>query len=155
MLPSTKTKINLAMRTLKINHAAVWVCIILLHGLGFAWYGFLFVEPWMEMVGLDMATAEANPPGIGIWATNTIATIVPIYVLAWLFSKLNVDTVVKGAGLGLLLTFSFEFLSTMAGNMFAAQPYALVWITGGFNLVGIGLSGAILGGWKKYSKLDK
>jgi hypothetical protein len=102
-----------------------------------------------------MATAEANPPGIGIWATNTIATIVPIYVLAWLFSKLNVDTVVKGAGLGLLLTFSFEFLSTMAGNMFAAQPYALVWITGGFNLVGIGLSGAILGGWKKYSKLDK
>ena len=67
-------------------------------------------------------------------------------------SKLNVDSVVKGIGLGLLITFSFEFLSTMAGNMFAAQPYGLAWITGGFNLAGIGLSGAILGGWKKYYK---
>ena len=140
------------MKTLKINHAAVWTCIVLLHILGFVWYGYLFVDPWMEMVGLDMATAEANPPGTGVWLTNTVATIVPVYVLAWLFTKLNVDSVVKGIGLGLLITFSFEFLSTMAGNMFAAQPYGLAWITGGFNLAGIGLSGAILGGWKKYYK---
>lgn len=138
------------MKPLKINHAAVWVCFVLLHGLGFVWYGPLFSEPWMEMVGLDMATVEANPPGAGAWITNSIATIVPLYVLAWLFTKLNVDTALRGLGFGLLLTFSFEFLSTMTGNMFAMNPYMLTWITGGFNLVAIGLSGAIIGGWKKY-----
>ncbi len=140
------------MKTLKINHAAVWVCFVLLQGLGFVWYGALFSEPWMEMVGLDLAAVEANPPGTGTWITNLIATIVPLYVLAWLFTKLNVDSAVRGAGIGLLLTFSFEFLSTMTGNMFAQHPYALVWITGGFNLVAMALSGAIIGGWKKYAE---
>ena len=136
------------MKTLKINHAAVWVCFILLHILGFVWYGPLFSEPWMEMVGLDLATVAANPPSAGAWITNSIATITPLYVLAWLFTKLNVDTMARGVGIALLLTFSFEFLSTMTGNMFALHPYALVWITGGFNLVAMALSGAIIGGWR-------
>lgn len=138
------------MKTLKINHAAVWVCFVLLNGLGFVWYETLFSEQWMEMVGLDLATVEANPPGAGVWITNSIATITPLYVLAWFFTKLNVESAIRGAGIGLLIVFSFDFLSTMAGNMFAQHPYALAWITGGFNLVSMALSGAIIGGWKKY-----
>lgn len=65
-----------------INHAAVWVCVILLTGLGFLWYETLFGELWMEMSGLSLADIEANPPGAGVWITNFIATVVPLYVLA-------------------------------------------------------------------------
>ena len=75
------------MKTLKINHAAVWVCFILLHILGFVWYGPLFSEPWMEMVGLDLATVEANPPSAGAWITNSIATITPLYRFSLAFYK--------------------------------------------------------------------
>lgn len=140
------------MKTLKINHLAILVCFVLLTVLGFVWYGPLFGEKWMGMVGLDLATVEANPPGAGIWITNVVATLIPLYTLAWLFTKLSVDSAGRGAAIGLLIVFAFEFMSTMTGNMFAQNPYGLTWITGGYNLVAIGLSGAILGGWRKYSE---
>lgn len=142
---------NLPTNTLmgKINHAAVWVSVVLLFGLGFLWYGPLFGESWMKMVGLDMATVEANPPGTGAWITNFIATVVPLYVLAWLFVKLGVSSGVEGAGIGLLIAFSFTFLSALTGNLFAQMPYALAWITGGFDMTAMTLSGFILGTWRK------
>ena len=133
----------------KINHLAVLACVILLTGLGFLWFGPLFGEQWMGMVGLDMATVEANPPGTGVWITDFIATVVPLYVLAWLFGKIGVSSGVQGAGMGLLITFSFIFLSTLTGNMFAQNPYALSWITGGFDMTAMTLSGFILGVWRK------
>lgn len=134
-----------------INHVAVWISAILLTVLGFVWYGPLFGEPWMAMVGLDMATIEANPPGAGTWITNIIATIVPLYVLAWLFIKLGVKTALDGLKYALIITFSFHFLSLMTGNLFAMEDYWLTWITGGFSLVASAISGLIIGGWQKKS----
>lgn len=145
------TKHTLMNANLKINHLAVWACVVLSFVLGFAWYGPLFGEQWMQMVGLDMATIEANPPGAGVWITNLIASVLPIYVLAWLFVKLDVTSGMRGAGIGLLITFTFVFLSKMTGDMFAKNPYALSWITGGFDMVVVTLSGFILGAWTKKS----
>ena len=132
-----------------INHAAVWVCVILLTGLGFLWYETLFGELWMEMSGLSLADIEANPPGAGVWITNFMATVVPLYVLAWLLHNMNVESGMGGAGIGLLISFSFVFLTIMTGNMFAMKPYALSWITGGYGMVAMTLSGFILGVWRK------
>ena len=132
-----------------INHAAVWVCVILLTGLGFLWYETLFGELWMEMSGLSLADIEANPPGAGVWITNFIATVVPLYVLAWLLHNMNVESGMGGAGIGLLISFSFVFLTIMTGNMFAMKPYALSWITGRYGMLAMTLSGFILGVWRK------
>jgi hypothetical protein len=136
-------------------HFAIVVCFILSFALGFLWYGpMMFLEPWMSMVGLDMATYEANSPGIGAWITNIIASIVPLYVLAWLFTKLNVRSGLRGAGIGLLIVFSFDFLARMTSDMFAQAPYELVWITGGFDMVLLTISGFILGAWRKEVSVD-
>ncbi len=133
-----------------INHAAVWVCFILLSGLGFLWFGpYLFGDTWMAMVGLDMAEVEANPPGASIWISNIIATIIPLYVLAWLWIKLNVESGLEGAWIALMIAFSFVFLSKLTGDMFAGNPYGLAWITGGYDMVSLALSGFILGTWRK------
>ncbi len=80
------------MKELKINYLAVLVAVVLQFVLGFLWYGPLFGEPWMEMVGLDMATVEANPPGAGIWISNVISAGLAMFVLAWLYVKLKVDS---------------------------------------------------------------
>ncbi len=40
----------------------------------------------------------------------------------------------------------------MTGDLFAQNPYALSWITGGYSVVMMVISGAILGGWTKSSK---
>ena len=139
------------MGNLKINHAAVWVCFLLLTGLGFLWYGPLFGASWMSKVGLDPTEVKANPPGMAIWLTNIVATIVPLYTLAWLFVRLRIDSVVNGAMIGLLIAFSFVFLGNMSGDMFAQRPYSLSWITGGYTMVAMALAGALLGGWRKYA----
>ena len=105
----------------------------------------------MALVGLDLATVEANPPGAGAWITNILSSLAPIYVLAWLFTKLDIRSGLHGAGIGLLIAFSFNFLSRMTSDMFAQAPYDLVWITGGFDMIYLTISGFILGVWIKQS----
>jgi hypothetical protein len=135
--------------TLRINHLAILVCVILSFIIGYIWYTPLFGEQWMAMVGLDQATIEANPPGAGIWITNLLSSLVPLYVLAWIYVKLDIRNGIKGASIALLVSFSFHFLPGMTSDLFAKAPYELIWITGGFSMVFMTISGFILGSWIK------
>jgi hypothetical protein len=137
------------MNNLKINHLAVIVCVVLLHVLGFLWYGPLFGEKWMSLIGIDMATVEANPPSPAVWFLNFVAVVAPLYLLAWLFTKLNVTSGGRGAVIGFLIAFCFHHLWVMNNNMFAGAPYPLAWIVGGYSLAAFTLSGFILGAWTK------
>ncbi len=138
------------MKELKINHLAVLVSVVLLFVLGFLWYGPIFGEQWMGMVGLDQAKIEANPPGAGIWVTNVISAVVSMYALAWLFTRLNVQSAMDGAKYALIIGVAFVLLSTMTSNMFAQRPYGLAWITAGNTTVGFVIGGIVLGAWRKY-----
>jgi hypothetical protein len=135
---------------LKINHLAVWVCIILVHVLGFIWYGPLFGDKWLALVEMDVEKMQSESMNIGIWILNSVAIIAPIYMLAWLFTRLNVTSALQGAVIAFLIVFSFHHLSVMNANMFAGEPYGLAWITGGYITTGITISGLILGAWKKF-----
>ena len=97
-----------------------------------------------------MEEADAASANIGMWITNSISIIIPVYVLAWLFTKLNIDNLVSGLATGVLIGFSFYLLPRMTADMFAQSPYGLTWIVGGYNLTAMGLAGIILGGWRKY-----
>jgi hypothetical protein len=140
------------MKELKINHLAVLVAVILQFVLGFLWYGPLFGEAWMGMVGLDVATIEADPAGAGEWITNIFSAVVSMYVLAWLYTKIPVTSLVQGLLIGLLIGSAFVLLSSMGNGMFAKDSYGLAWITGGYTTVGLALGGAVLGAWKKYKE---
>ena len=138
------------MKNLTYNYLAILVAFILVTGLGFLWYGPLFGEPWMGMVGLDPDNIEA--PSAAIWISNFIASIIPIVALAWLFQKITVESGLKGALIGLMIGFCFVFLTRMTSNLFEGRPYALSWITGGFDMVALTLTGLILGAWRKYKE---
>jgi ABC-type phosphate/phosphonate transport system permease subunit len=140
------------MKSLKMNFLAVLVAIVFQFVLGFLWYGPLFGEPWMEMVGLDAATVEANPPGAGIWISNVISAALAMLVLAWLFVKLDVRTLLKGVWIGFMLGFAFMLMPVMISGMYADHPYWLAWITGGNTVVGLMIGGAVLGSWKSYKE---
>ncbi|HET9486253.1 MAG TPA: DUF1761 domain-containing protein [Chryseosolibacter sp.] len=137
------------MNNLKINHLAVFVCLVLMHGLGFLWFGPLFGEKWMALVDLDIAAMQEDSSEIGLWVTNFIAVLAPLYFLAWLFTKLDVRSGVRGAILAFLISFCFHHLPLMSGNMFAGEHYGLAWIVGGYNLLGLAICGFILGAWTK------
>ncbi|MBX2814730.1 MAG: DUF1761 domain-containing protein [Saprospiraceae bacterium] len=134
-----------------LNPLAILVSVVVLFPLGFLWYGPLFGEPWMNHVGLDMATVEANPPGAGVWIANVLSSVIQMVALAWILLKAGGNTWVKGALIGLVIGFAFNHLPGMLNNMYADRPYGLSWITGGYSIVGLAIAGAILGGWKKFS----
>ena len=75
------------MNSIKINHLAILVCVVLMFALGFLWYGPLFGAQWIQMVDIDMEAAQANPPGAGLWVTNLVSCVAPLYALAWLFAE--------------------------------------------------------------------
>jgi hypothetical protein len=137
------------MNNLKINHLAVWVCIILMHAFGFLWYGPLFGEKWMDMVQIDQETMQSDSMNAGIWILNSVAIIASVYALAWVLAALNVTSGVRGAVIAFILTFCLHHLPTMNAYMFAGQPYGLAWITGGYSLAWLTISGFILGSWTK------
>lgn len=137
------------MERLKLNHYAVWLAIALQFVLGFLWYGPFFGEKWMHLVKLDLTAIEANSPGIAIWLTNIISSTFAMYLLAWLFVKIEIREPLKGLFTGLLIAFSFIFLSSLTNNLFAQIPYGLAWITGGFSMVGFSIAGIIFGTWTK------
>ena len=136
------------MKDLKINYLAIAVAVVLQFVLGFLWYGPLFGDAWMEMVGLDMATVEANPAGAGIWIANVVSAALLIFVLAWLFVKLNVQTLAKGIWIGFVIGFTFTLMPAMISGFFADDSYWLAWVNGGNTTVGLMLGGAVLGAWK-------
>lgn len=137
------------MNNLKINHLAVWICIILMHAFGFLWYGPLFGEKWMAFVGIDQASMQAESGHASIWVLNTIAIIAPIYLLAWLFTKMNVTSGLQGALIAFLITFCIHHLPLMNAHMFAGEPYGLAWITGGYSMAWLTITGFVLGSWTK------
>lgn len=137
------------MNNLKINHAAVWLCIVLMHGYGFLWYGPLFGEKWMALVNLDQATMQEESMHAGVWIMNSVAIIAPIYLLAWLFAKMNISSGIQGAITSFLIVFCVHHLPVMNANMFAGEPYGLAWITGGYSVTWLTISGFILGSWTK------
>ena len=136
----------------KINHLAVLVCVVLLHVIGFLWYGPIFGEQWMALVNYDVSAAQSDSGDAGIWIANFVASVAPMYALAWLFTQMNVVTGSRGALVAFVVTFCIHHLPTMSGNMFSQLPYGLAWITGGYALVAYTISGVILGSWTKQSE---
>lgn len=137
------------MNNLKINHLAVWLCIVFMHVFGFLWYGPLFGEKWMQFVALDQATMEQESMKASLWILNSVAIIASIYALAWLLTKVNVSSGVQGAIIAFVVVFCMHLLPVMNANMFAGEDYGLAWITGGYSLSWLTISGFILGSWRK------
>jgi hypothetical protein len=135
-----------------LNHLAIWTGIILQFVIGFLWYGPLFGDAWMQMVGLDMSKIMADPPGAGEWITNIVASVAGVYLLALLFLKIKVESLLNGILYGFLIGFVFILLADKTSGAFAKYPYWLPWITGGFSTVGLMVAGAVLGAWRKYAK---
>jgi len=137
------------MSTLRINHLAVWLCIILMHVFGFLWYGPLFGEKWMAFVNIDQESMQNDSMNPMIWVLNSIAIIAPMYALAWLLARMDIRSGVMGAVIAFVVVFCFHHLPLMNANMFAGVPNGLAWITGGYSLTWLTISGFILGTWTK------
>jgi hypothetical protein len=137
------------MKKLKINHLAVWLCIVLMHGFGFLWYGPLFGDQWMAYVQIDTESMQTDSMNPMIWVLNSVAIIAPMYLLAWLLANLDIRSGIRGAVISFLVVFVIYHLPLMNAYSFAGEPAGLSWITGGYAVTWLTVSGFVLGQWTK------
>ncbi|CAD5270284.1 MULTISPECIES: DUF1761 domain-containing protein [unclassified Imperialibacter] len=135
------------MKTLKINHWAILVIVVLGQVIPALWYG-MFAETWMRLNNLTEADVMSG--GSTPYISSVITAIVFAYVLAWLFKRMNVGSAADGAKTAFIMAVSFSLLMHMTVNFFSMRPYGLAWVDGGADLVVWTLAGTILGGWRKY-----
>lgn len=140
------------MKTLKINHAAVWILVLIHQIIGAVWYSpFLFAGKWTELIGKSMSDFENA--SIMPYAFSIAASIITNYVMAYLFVKLGVENFIKGLYYAFLFWLGFLFVEYFTFNSFELKPPGLAFINTGKSLVTFLVSGFILGMWNKYDIL--
>ena len=135
------------MKELKINHPAVWVCIVLAQLIPFAWYS-IFARQWMSLNQLDETFLAANQ-NMGPYIVSVLVSIVTMYTLAWIYSRMGVASAQAGLLTGLIIGIAFNVFSLVTIHMFSFRPVELAVIDGGANALTFGIAGLVLGAWRK------
>jgi hypothetical protein len=142
------------MKTQKINHLAVWICIIASQCISVLWYSpLLFANTWMDYLGKRFEDFDGE--SIGGLVFSIIGAVSFNYFLAWLFKRLQVDRALKGFQFALVIALCCFCFQTLTQDSFSLRPLGLSLINSGSILLNFSLSGIILGGWKTYDKNKK
>ena len=102
----------------------------------------------MALEGLKMEQLQQQSPTVP-YIIAMLANLVLACVLAKVCVWKHADTAVKGAALGVLLWVGFIATTSFTTYLFEGRSKQLFLINYGYSLVGLLLTGAILGTWKK------
>ncbi len=134
----------------RINHAAVWVLVVLHQFIGYGWYA-IFGDMWLNYHARTMTDIERTHD-VKAYVTAIAASVVVNYALAWLISRLHATRAVAGVKIGVLCWFSFlfvEYATIAVFSAFETNPWPLILINMGRPLVAFALSGLILAVWRR------
>lgn len=141
------------MKTLKINHVAVWILVLLHQLIGAVWYSpFAFAGKWVILIGRPMADFENA--SILPYFVSIVASVVMTYTMAFLFKKLGVENFLSGMFYSFIFWFGFLFVELSTFNSFELRPFGLTFIDTGKSLITFLVSGFILGMWTKHDELN-
>lgn len=130
------------------RHLAVWVAAIAFFVLGPIWYNLLSTQ-WLAAIGKtvdQMAAEQASPIPFVI---GFVALLVMCYTLAWLIERLQATTFTGGLGLGAVVAVGFVAANLALNYGFESRSVTLWVINAVYAVVGLGIAGAIIGGWKR------
>jgi hypothetical protein len=130
-----------------INYLAVLIAAVAGWLAGAAWY-MLLARPWMAATGMTKDQMEECRKGPGAFLPFVyafLANVVIAWVLAGLVAHLGPVTLRSGVISGLFCWAGFVFTTMLVNNRFAMRSPKLLLIDGGYWLVVLVLSGAIIG----------
>ena len=128
---------------IQVNYLAVILAAVAAMVVGSLWYGPLFGNAWMKLVGISKADINKKemPKLYGIMF---IGALVEAYVLSHFIHYAGAYTLILGAKTGLWAWLGFV-ATTMVGNyMFAKRPMNLYYIDASYALVNLVIMGAII-----------
>jgi len=132
----------------RINHAAVWLLVVVHQLVAFGWY-WVLGEQWLNLHARTMTDIDRthNP---GAYVLAVVAAIITNYVLAWVLNRTNSTTALSGLTTALLCWFGFEFVEYATISVFSSfetNPWPLILIDMGRPLIAFSISGLVLGAW--------
>jgi hypothetical protein len=134
----------------RINYAAVVAAGIVYWLVQAGWYT-LLRDPYIAALGLtpdQVAAAEKNMSLVH-YITALLANLVIAYVIGIVMLRTGEPTPAHGMRTALVMWMAFVVTTLATNYSFEQRPFALLAINSGSALVGMLLSGAILGAWKK------
>jgi hypothetical protein len=136
----------------KINHAAVWILVVVHQLVGWGWYA-IFGNIWLNLHAKTMTDIERTHDWIA-YLIAIVAAIIVNYALAWLIGRLNATSAAAGFKIALVCWFAFLFVEYSTISVFSAfetNPWPLVFINMGRPFVAFAISGLLLGAWHRRS----
>ncbi|WP_031525777.1 DUF1761 domain-containing protein [Dyadobacter crusticola] len=136
------------MRKQSVNLWAVLVCVVIGQIIPPIWYS-AFSEKWIALNGftMDQIKAATSPAP---YLASIVSSSFMAYTMAWVFTKIPVKSVWSGFLTGLLFGVVFILFDTIVKDLFSLKPFLLALIDGGVSVCVYAITGAVLGGWRKY-----
>lgn len=134
----------------KINHLAVWILIVVYFLIGWGWYA-IFGEKWLNLHARTMTDIE-HTHNVSAYVLAFLASIAVNYTLAVFIARTNPTSVSCGLKVALACWFAFmfmEYATILVFSAFETNPWPLIFIDMGRPLVGMVISGLVLGAWPK------
>jgi hypothetical protein len=134
----------------RINHAAVWLLVVLHQLIAWGWYS-IFGETWLNLHARTMTDIDRTH-NMSAYLLGVVTAVVVNYALAWLFARLDVNSAVSGLTTALFCWAAFLFMehATIAVfSSFETNPWPLILIDMGRTFITFGVSGLVLGGWRR------
>ncbi len=133
----------------RINHKIVWILIVIYFLIGWGWYA-IFGDIWLNQHA-KTATDIERTHNVGAYVLAFFAAIVINYVLAILIARTNPETFWCGVkvALALWIVVFLEYATISVFSAFETNPWPLICIDMGRPLLGMAISGFVLGRFRK------
>ena len=139
---------------MKINYPAVLVAAVVHFILGGLWYGFIFANTFVDIVGraqLEQMAAQSH------WSQYIVAfvtSLVLVYILAHFIQYTGAKTVAGGMQAAFWLWLGFVATTQLPTVIFEQRRLGLYLLSIGYQLVACLICGAILAAWKTHNASD-
>lgn len=109
--------------------------------LGYLWYGVLFMDQWMALIGID-ASAGGEPDPL-LMLVGFINTLIASLGIGLLLKWLNVSKLVTAVKYGLIVAVCFVLTTEAYGPIYAGGSLDLFFLDGTYHLIGFAIVAAI------------
>jgi len=134
----------------RINVVAVIASALLFYAIQAMWFS-VFKDPWLAGLGKSIPQIMNELSGRPTWPLYVgalICNLIIAFVMAWIFVQVGVRGVVQGLCWAAMLWFGFVATVMATNYSFELRSLKLLALDAGCPLVGMLVTGAILGAWR-------
>lgn len=128
---------------IQVNLVAVALSGVSAMVLGSLWYGPLFGQAWMKLVGISKEDVKKEKMSV-LYGVMFVGALAEAYILSIFIHYAGAFTLINGAKTGLWAWLGFVAPVMLGNYLFAKRPLKLFKIDAGYALVNLLVMGAII-----------